>query len=83
MNALHLLLFLAAMLGAVIERVEQRGPVTATVRLEPDQPLIGDPVQLTIEVIAEENVEVLMPEFGEALDRYTILDFVPRADDYR
>ncbi len=78
MTSMHLLLLLAAVLSSVIERVEQRGPVTATVRLEPEQPLIGDVVTFTIEVVAEPDVEILMPEFGEALDRYTILDFVPR-----
>jgi hypothetical protein len=54
------------------------GPVTATVSLEPDEPVIGDPMKLVIEAVAEDGVEVLMPEFGEALDRYSIIDFVPR-----
>jgi hypothetical protein len=54
------------------------GPVRVDVRLAPADPLIGDPVELTVTVTAEKDVEVLMPEFGEALDEYTILDFVPR-----
>ena len=54
------------------------GPVEATVRMEPSEPRIGDVVTLTLEVQAEAGVEVLMPEFGEALERYAIVDFVPR-----
>jgi hypothetical protein len=56
----------------------QLGPVTAVVRLEPDTPVIGDAMTLSIEVLAEEGIEVLMPEFGEALERFSIIDFVPR-----
>jgi hypothetical protein len=37
-------------------------------------------VTLTLTVTAEEEVELLMPEFGEALDRFLILDFVPRRE---
>ena len=46
--------------------------------------LFGDEVVLEIKVEAEACVDVLMPEFGEALSRYTIVDYVPRqrvADD--
>jgi hypothetical protein len=34
---------------------------------------------LVIEATAEAGVEVLMPDFGEALDRFGIVDFVPRS----
>ncbi|MDM4013994.1 hypothetical protein [Roseiconus lacunae] len=54
------------------------GPVTVIVSLEPEQPVIGDPVKLTIEVTAEKDVEVLMPDFGSALNRFSIVDFAPR-----
>lgn len=54
------------------------GPVTASVAVTPAEPVIGDIITLEIEVIAESEVEVLMPEFGEALDRFSIVDFVPR-----
>ncbi len=54
------------------------GPVTTTISLEPRQPKIGDTVTLTIEVVSKQGVEVLMPEFGEALERFTVVDFVPR-----
>ncbi len=63
---------------AVIEKTTQRGPVTATIRLQPAKPIIGDSVTLSLEVIAQEGVELLMPEFGQALDRFSIMDFVPR-----
>lgn len=58
--------------------VKEVGPVKVTTRLTPKDPIIGDEITLEITVEAEADVEVLLPEFGEALDRYTILDFVPR-----
>ncbi len=64
----------------LIERETSRGPVDVTVRLEPSDPLIGDAINLEVAVLAEDGVEVLMPEFGEALDRFLILDFAPSAD---
>ena len=60
-----------------IERTESLGPVSAKIRLSPSKPLIGDPIELLIQVTAEQDVELLMPEFGEALDRFRILDFAP------
>lgn len=53
------------------------GPVKATVRVTPSAPRIGDPLRLELEVVAEPGVELLMPEFGEALDQYAIVDFAP------
>ncbi len=61
-----------------LEKTFTSGPVKATVRIEPIKPLIGDPVTLTVTAVAEKGVELLMPEFGEALERYSIIDFVPR-----
>jgi hypothetical protein len=58
-------------------RVES-GPVVARVRLSPVDPAIGDPLLLELEVRAEPDVELLMPEFGEALDRFAIVDFAER-----
>ena len=72
----------AAALGAeaqqALEKTFESGPVKATVKIEPVKPLIGDPVTLTITATAEKGVELLMPEFGEALERFSIIDFVPR-----
>ena len=61
-----------------LEKTFESGPVKATVRVEPVKPLIGDPVTLTVTAVAEKDVELLMPEFGEALERFSIIDFVPR-----
>ena len=58
-----------------IQRTTQKGPVRATAQLEPPDPLIGDPVELTLRVVAEKGVELIMPEFGEALGHFGILDF--------
>jgi hypothetical protein len=73
---------LAGLLGgaasaAVHEHTVENGPVRATLRIEPDEPRIGDPVVLWLEVSAEPGVELIMPEFGEALDRFAIVDFAP------
>jgi len=58
-------------------RETTRGPVRARVRVRPRAPVIGDPIELAIEVTAEAGIELLMPEFGEALDRLRIVDFAP------
>ena len=61
-----------------IETVAQNGPVAVSVRMDPETPVIGDALHLEIEVIADPDIELLMPEFGEALERFKIVDFVPR-----
>ncbi len=69
-----------------LESNVRRGPVELRVQVEPESPVIGDAIELQVEVLAESGVELLMPEFAEALDRYLILDFAPReeiADDGR
>jgi hypothetical protein len=63
---------------AALENRSESGPVAATIRVEPATPVIGDPITLEIEVRAETGVELLMPEFGEALDRFDIVDYTPR-----
>ena len=65
------------------QQVVQRGPALATLSLDPPAPVIGDVLVLSLEVVAEPEVEVLMPEFGEALGRFEIVDFAPseRIDD--
>ena len=61
----------------------RKGPVEAILTLDPPQPQIGDTVTLTLTVCAEKDVELLMPEFGQMLDQYAILDFatIDRIDD--
>ena len=61
-----------------IELTAKMGPVSARVQLAPRTPVIGDTLELNLEVTAERGVEVLMPEFGEALGRFQIVDFLPR-----
>lgn len=58
--------------------VTESGPVVIRLQLGPESVKIGDLIHLAITVEAENQVEVLMPEFGEALDRFSIVDFVPR-----
>jgi hypothetical protein len=54
-----------------------RGPVRVEVEVNPEYPVIGDVLELELTVTAAEGVEVLMPEFGEALGRFEIVDFAP------
>jgi hypothetical protein len=72
-----------AMDATPLEAASETGPVRASVRLSPPAPAIGDPLVLELEVRAEPDVELLMPEFGEALDRFSIVDFTrsEAADD--
>ncbi len=67
-----------------LSRIAELGPVRVTTTLTPREPTIGDEIVLEIKVESAAGVDVLMPEFGEALSRYTIVDYVPRqhvADD--
>lgn len=61
---------------AVVRRAEL-GPVSVELRAEPASPKLGDVVTLTLEARAEAGVELIMPEFGEALGRFEIVDFAP------
>ena len=62
----------------VLERNVQRGPVMARIKIAPAKPRLGDDIVLTLEVEAEKGVELFMPEFGQSLDRFAIVDYVPR-----
>ena len=61
-----------------LEKSAERGPVKARVRLEPAAPVIGDTVTLTIEVTAADGIDLMMPEFGQSLDRFSVREFVPK-----
>ena len=78
--ALALVVPPAALAAETSEKTAERGPVIAILRLEPAEPIIGDIVTLDLEVRAEPDVELLMPEFGEALGRFEIVDFAPREE---
>jgi hypothetical protein len=55
----------------------ERGPVRVELVVRPAEPQIGDVIEVELEVRAAAGVEVLMPEFGEALGRFEIVDFAP------
>lgn len=61
-----------------LTRTTEEGPVRATVTLGPASPRLGDRLTLTLTVEAEKGVVVEMPAFGEALGRFSIVDFTPR-----
>lgn len=63
--------------GGSIVREYASGPVSVALRISPAEPRIGDVVELALEARAEAGVELLMPEFGEALGRFEIVDFAP------
>lgn len=76
---MHWLLCAVLILAAnATSKVNELGPVKVTTTLSPAEPKLGDEIILEIRVEAESQVEVLMPEFGEALNRYSIVNFVPR-----
>ena len=66
--------------AAGISRVTEEGPLKVTVTLTPAEPQLGDPLSLTLTVEAAEGVTVEMPAFGEALGRFSIVDFTPREE---
>lgn len=68
----------AAAPALALESEARTGPVELRVTLSPDAPRIGDRLELAIVAVAEPGVELLMPDFGEALDRFAIADFAPR-----
>lgn len=70
-----LLAMLILLAGEPIEVVAQKGPVKATITLAPSEPVIGDTVTLTLRVTAQKDVELLLPEFGQMLDQYAIIDY--------
>src|SRR5688572_15481684 len=63
--------------GEATTRKTVLGPVIAEVSVAPAAPRLGDPITLTLRVDAEPGVTVEMPDFGEALGRFTIIEFTP------
>ena len=62
---------------ASVSETTTRGPVEATVSLSSEAITLGESLELTLEVRAESGVELLLPEFGQSLERHTLLDFIP------
>jgi hypothetical protein len=61
--------------STAITRTVERGPVKLEVTLSRDEISIADELQLTIEVIAEDGVDIEMPQFGAQLSEFTIRDY--------
>jgi len=61
-----------------VSRTTEVGPVKAVVSLGPSAPKLGDALRLTLVVEADSGVTVEMPAFGEALGRFSIVEFAPR-----
>ncbi len=55
-----------------VEVSTHRGPVTLTVSAEPSTVTVGEPLRLTIEVVAAEGVEVHIPEPDEDLGSFRV-----------
>lgn len=60
--------------GAIVKTAE-RGPVTMTVTADKGEITIADRLNLTIEVLAEDGVDVEMPEFGQELEAFAIRNY--------
>jgi hypothetical protein len=61
-------------------QTSESGPVKVTVAVSPKAPRLGDPLTLTLTVVAQAQVAVEMPPFGEALGRFSITSFTPRSE---
>jgi len=82
--SLVVLMLLSSGLSRAADRIErhvERGPVQVDLAITPAEPVIGDVIELRLEVHAEPGVEVLMPEFAEALGRFEIVDFAPSQEE--
>lgn len=51
------------------------GPVHAVVLLSDEHPRLGEQIELTLRVDAEAGVNVMMPEFGDQLGKYSIANY--------
>ena len=63
--------------GSVLSRDTTLGPVHAVVSLSDSNPVLGTLVTLTLTVDAPSDVVVTMPEFGDQLGKFGIVDFKP------
>ena len=66
--------------GEPLTAETREGPVSAVVSLAPAEPRLGDLLALTLSVEAKAGVRVEMPAFGDALGRFSIVDFAPRQE---
>ena len=66
--------------AASISVVTEEGPIKMTLTLAPKEPRLGDPLTLTLTVESAPEVAVEMPAFGEALGRFSIVNFTPKQE---
>ncbi len=64
-----------------IARTAVRGPVTLTVRSDRSKATIAEKFTLTISAVAEDGVDVTMPQFADSLGAFAVRDF--RQDEAR
>lgn len=70
--------------GDAIVREAKKGPVSMRVEVTPKAPRLSDAVELKLEIRAQSDVSVRPPPFGEAVGRFSILDYReknPRVED--
>jgi len=65
----------AAPKGFEIEKEYKRGPVSFRVRIDRKEITIADRLRLELEVCANEDYEVKLPQFGEKLEEFGIVDY--------
>jgi hypothetical protein len=58
-----------------IEKKFERGPISVRIHLDKKEATIAERLNLTLEVISEEDYEVRLPAFGEKLEQFGIVDY--------
>src|SRR5690606_21083361 len=69
----------AASAGQVIRRTTEKGPVSLSVRITPEEPRLSDLVQMDVEVTAEPQVEIQPPAFGEAVGDFLVRSYTEQS----
>jgi LPXTG-motif cell wall-anchored protein len=68
----------AAKSGNAVERSAQKGPVRLTVRVWPREPRLSDLVEMDVTVLAQADVEIKPPAFGQGVGDFLIRDYSER-----
>ncbi len=73
--------FTAALLGAVLAavpgNVAAAGPVEATSEISPNSITLGDPVLLTLTIVADSGFQIVDPGVGRAVGDFEVLEALP------
>ncbi len=56
--------------SAALETTRERGPVKLSVELRPEEPSIGDPLELTLIIDYEQGVEIIPPGLAESIGEF-------------